>query len=359
MTFAKGVYLHLLWLLPLLLLLTLWSRRRSRRDHRALFGSSIGQDVAPEDLWRRRAWRSFLVFLGLSLAVVAMAQPRWGHSWKEQEVTGLEIIVALDVSRSMDAQDVDPSRIERARRETLDLIEAMPSSRIGLVLFAGGAYPRMPQTLDHQALRGILSRTDTQTIRAQGSSIGAALKEARGLMDLDRKADRAVLLLSDGENWDRGLQEETAALAQAGIRVYSVGIGTLAGAPIPKPGGGFKTNMSGEVVLSQLNESALKEVASATEGAYVQSVGGAGDTREVVSALNLQLARSAQGQQREKVWQERYQWPLGLGFEIARNAPRARTPNVSPEHTIMRSDLLRDILQPFRASRLRYTSGRL
>ena len=174
-------FLHFLWLLPVLVLLTFWSRHRSRRDLRSLFGPFLSRQIAPEELWRRRAWRSFLVLVGLCLAVVALAQPRWGHSWKEKEVMGLEIVVALDVSRSMDAEDVDPSRIERARRETLDLIEAMPSSRIGLVLFAGGAYPRMPQTLDHQALRGILSRTDTQTIRAQGSSIRSCVEGSEGL----------------------------------------------------------------------------------------------------------------------------------------------------------------------------------
>ena len=310
MNAAHSATLYGLWLLPILAFVMFWAQRKARRDLRDLLGPGGSESIAPPSLWRRRAWRTTLMLLAISLGVVALAQPRWGHDWKEQEVKGLEIVVALDVSRSMDAEDVDPSRVERARREAVDLIQAMPTSRIGLVLFAGGAYPRMPQTLDHQALRDILNRTGTQTIRAQGSSIASALREARGLMDLETKADRAVLLLSDGESWDADLSRESTVLTDAGIRVYSVGIGTEAGAPIPNPNGGFKKDNQGELVISRLDDSVLKKIAAETGGAYVKSIGGAGDTREVVQALNNQLVASSQGQHREKIWDERFQWPL-------------------------------------------------
>ena len=130
-------------------------------------------------------------------------------------------------------------------------------------------------------------------------------------MDLDTKADRAILLLSDGESWDSDLTGELARLNEEGVRVYSVGIGSLSGAPIPNEGGGFKKDRQGEVVMTKLDETTLKRIASDTEGAYVQSTGGASDTREIVGALNRQLAVSAQGQRREKIWNERFQWPLG------------------------------------------------
>ena len=231
MSFGRSAFLHLLWLLPVLGIFLVWAQNRARRDLRSLLGPGASETVAPKRFWRRRAWRLTLTVAALGLGVLALAQPRWGHEWREQEMRGLEVIIALDVSRSMDAEDVDPSRIERARREAQDLIGAMPTSRIGLVLFAGGAYPRMPQTLDHLALKDILNRTGTQTIRAQGSSLASALREARGLMDLETKADRAILLLSDGEGWDADLTGELGRLNEEGIRVYSVGIGSPTGDP--------------------------------------------------------------------------------------------------------------------------------
>ena len=316
MSFGHGFWLHLLWLIPMAGVLLIWAQGRARRDLRRLLGPGASAAVAPKQFWRRRAWALTLTLVALGLGIFALAQPRWGHEWREQEMRGLEIVLALDVSRSMDAEDVDPSRIERARREAQDLIEAMPTSRIGLVLFAGGAYPRMPQTLDHLALRDILNRTDTQTIRAQGSSMAAALQEARGLMDLENESDRAILLLSDGESWDADLSGELVRLSEEGIRVYSVGIGSTTGAPIPNEGGGFKKTRSGEVVMTKLDDSSLKKIASETGGAYVQSTGGASDTREIVAALNRQLAVSAQGQRREKVWNERFQWPLGFAVAL-------------------------------------------
>jgi Ca-activated chloride channel family protein len=310
---AKHFLLGLL-VIPLLAILLLWTRARARRDLKKLFGQGLSELQLPESFWRRRAWRNTLVLLGLASALLALSQPRWGHSWKEREITGLEVVVALDISRSMDAQDVDPSRIERARREILDLLDALPQARVGLVVFAGGAYPRMPQTLDHKALRSILKRTDTQTIRAQGSSIASALQESLGLMDLERNADRALVLLSDGEGWDPALDTQMTAIREAGVRIYSVGIGTEAGAPIPNANGGFKKNRQGEVIITKLQEPTLKQLAEDSGGAYLHSVGGASDTRELVGALNAQLQASSQGQTREKIWNERFQWPLGLAI---------------------------------------------
>lgn len=316
MSFGHGASLHLLWLVPVFGLFLMWAQGRARRDLRRLLGPGSSESVAPNQFWRRRAWGLLLTLIALGLAAFALSQPRWGHEWREQEMRGLEIVLALDVSRSMDAKDVDPSRIERARREAQDLIEAMPTSRIGLVLFAGGAYPRMPQTLDHLALRDILNRTGTQTIRAQGSSLASALREARGLMDLATKADRAILVLSDGESWDADLSGELRRLSEEDIRVYSVGIGSSTGAPIPNEGGGFKKTRAGEVVMTKLDDVTLKKIAGETGGAYVQSTGGASDTREIVAALNRQLSVSAQGQRREKIWNERFQWPLGAAIAL-------------------------------------------
>ncbi len=145
-----------------------------------LFQAGVLPAMVPAGLERIRAWRATLVLVGLALAAVAAAQPRWGYTWRELTHEGVELVVAVDLSRSMDAQDVDPSRLERARREIYDLLAVMPGQRVGLVVFAGGAYPRVPLTLDHVALRHIVEDLSSTTLQAQGSSLSSALKTAPG-----------------------------------------------------------------------------------------------------------------------------------------------------------------------------------
>jgi len=314
--FGAADYLHGLWGVLFLGVLVLWSRRRAKKDLHRLFGLHFSAQVAPAGLWRRRAWRSTFVLLGLISVVFALAQPRLGYVWEEKAAMGLEVVVALDVSRSMDATDVEPSRLERARRDVTDFVDALPGSRVGLVLFAGGAYPRMPQTLDHHALKSILKRSSTATIRAQGSSIASAVSVSLDMMDLETPADRAIVLVSDGENWDDRIEAPLRLAKDAGVRIYTLGVGGLKGAPIPKMKGGFKVDRNGEMVISRLEETVLKRVAELTDGAYVQSVGGASDTRQLVAALNSQLSKTDQGSSRDKNWNERFQWPLALGFVL-------------------------------------------
>jgi len=315
-TFAAPVWLNLLWGLPLLAWL-LWKDARKRRDQIArVFGETLGERVAPASLWRKRSWKRTLWVLGMAALLFAAAQPRWGFQWKEPQSRGVELVVALDVSRSMDAKDVDPSRLERARREIQDLLQWVQGDRIGLVIFAGGAYPRVPLTRDRNALLQILRATDSQVLRAQGSSLAAALSVARDLFGDEAASHRGIVLISDGEAWDPGLDHEVGLLAEQGIRVYAVGVGTEKGAPIPETGGGFKKDRAGEVVLTRLEASALKGIAAATGGAYVQSVAGASDMRALADTLHGAL-ESVEGEaHRERVWDERFQWPLALGVAL-------------------------------------------
>ncbi|MCB9759609.1 MAG: VWA domain-containing protein [Alphaproteobacteria bacterium] len=316
MTLGAPSWLHLLWALPVLVGVVWWASARRRRDLARLMAAGLLQRHLPPGLEQRRAWRATLTLLGLSLAVVAAAQPRWGFTWRDLDAEGLEVIVALDLSRSMDAKDVDPSRLERARREIGDLLELLPGDRVGLVIFAAGAYPRVPLTVDHDALRTILRDTDTDVLQAQGSSIAEALRVSLDLFGEDTGVDRAVVLLSDGESWDEDTAQAAAALQEAGVRVYALGVGTEEGAPIPETGGGFKTDRSGEVVITRLNEDALRQVAATTGGAYVRSVAGAGDVRGLVGELRSVMQRTSVETRREKVWDERFQYPLAAGVGL-------------------------------------------
>lgn len=179
MTLAEARWLHLLWLVPLMLLLARAAAMRRKADLERLFAAGVLSRHLPAGLEQRRALRLTLWIFGLALVSFSAAQPRWGFTWEEIEVRGLEVVFALDLSRSMDAQDVSPSRLERARREVRDLLTDMPNDRVGMVIFAAGAYPRVPLTLDHEVLYEILEDTNTGVLQAQGSSLANALRESK------------------------------------------------------------------------------------------------------------------------------------------------------------------------------------
>ncbi|MCB9746615.1 MAG: VWA domain-containing protein [Alphaproteobacteria bacterium] len=315
MTLGAPVWLNLLWLLPLLAALMLWAARRRRKDLQRLISAGLLARYLPAGLEQRRAWRATLVVVGLGFVALAAAQPRWGYTWRELDVEGVEIIVALDLSRSMDAQDITPSRLDRARREVGDLLGQLRGDKVGLVIFAAGAYPRVPLTVDYNALMGILDNTDTDVLQAQGSSIASALRASLDLFGDEAGVDRAVVLISDGEAWDDDLGEAADALAEAGVSLrHWRRLGRRRADP--GSGGGFKTDRGGEVVISRLDEEALKRIAARTGGAYVRSVAGGADVRELVAELRSVMERTTTESRRERVWDERFQYPLAAGLGL-------------------------------------------
>lgn len=316
MTLGAPQWLHLLWLLPPVVGLLVWAARARQRGVQALIGAGLLARELPPDLERRRAWAATLALLGLAAVALAAAQPRWGFTWVERPLRGVEVVLLLDVSRSMDARDVEPSRLERARREASDLLDRLSGDRVGLVVFAAGAYPRVPLTLDHRALRGILAQTDTTLLQAQGSNLGGAVREALALFGPAGDADRAIIVLSDGEAWDSATAEAAQEAAAQGVRLYTIAIGGEDGAPIPEPGGGFKLDRTGRVVLSRVNEEALRGLAQATGGAAVRSVAGAADANALVAELRAALTRTTEERRAERVWDERFQWPLAAGLGL-------------------------------------------
>ena len=328
MTWGETSWLVGLWGLPVLAVLV-WLALRRRAQALALLGPLIGAQVGVNS--RSRAMRRLVLLLtSLVLILVALAQPRWGFRWEELKQEGTSVVVVLDTSLSMDAEDVSPSRMERAHREISDLAGMLQGDRVGLVLFAGGAYMRMPLTTDYTALRNMVRQTSTTSLRSQGSDLGAAIRMATRVVGQGDEADRAMIIISDGE--DQNGQAEAAAreAKEAGVHIFAVGIGTDEGAPIPLAAGGFKKDPDGAMVLSQIEEKTLQRVAQISGGAYVRSVAGSADMSALYQDEILgKLKRAEQLSRREKVWLERFQWPLGLGWFLALMAFAVRGRTVS------------------------------
>lgn len=318
MTWGSPAWFALMWGVVAVVVLLVWARRRRRAALDRLAAAGVRHRLVPADLESLRALKSVLLVAALVLLVLAMARPRMGFQWREIEREGLDVVVLLDVSRSMNAQDVSPSRMERARREIRDLMELMVPDRLGLVVFAAGAYPRVPLTLDHEAIRWILDDVGPGTLRAQGTSLAAAIRAGLDLLDRPRASDRALLVISDGEVAEG--DDLDAALEEAredGVPIYALGVGTPEGAPIPTGEGGFKKDRAGQVVVSRLEPSVLRRVASRTRGAFVRSVASRGDVEALVRGeIRDHLTSGRLGVERERVWNEQFQWPLGLGVAL-------------------------------------------
>ncbi|MEN9787163.1 MAG: hypothetical protein RLZZ299_2427, partial [Pseudomonadota bacterium] len=318
MTWAAAEWLTALLLVPLLAAggWMAWRARRAalgRIVHIGMLPSLVGAGVL-----RSRALQLAAAVVAVAASVVAAAGPRLGFDWQEQRMEGLALVVVLDVSRSMDAGDVTPSRMEHARRELVDLVGLLRGDTVGLVIFAGGSYVRLPPTVDYDTFLWAVRESDTSTIQAQGTSLPGALDAATQLLSRGpADAGRAVVVISDGEDHgDPGTLDLALARARdAGVHVYALGVGTPEGAPIPLAGGGFKKDRNGQVVVSRLQEDVLRRVAASTGGAYARAVPSDADVRAIVEdEIRGKLAAGSRGVRRERVWRERYQWPLAVAL---------------------------------------------
>jgi Ca-activated chloride channel family protein len=276
MILAHFWILHFLWLIPLAALaLIVQSRQRKRGLERF-----ADQDLLTRLTGKEQSGRKFLkgLFLlsALGLMFLALAGPRWGSHYQEVHQKGVDIMIMVDVSPSMLVEDIDPNRLERARREILDFLRVVQGDRVGLVAFSGAAFVQCPLTLDYGALQMFLNELQPDLIPVPGTDLGAAIETVLSSFDFGSETDKVVILITDGEdNEGRGVE---AARKGAGkdVKIFVFGIGEPAGGPIPEVDGkgGFKKDKEGKLILSKLDEEGLRKIASMTGGTYVRSVAG-------------------------------------------------------------------------------------
>jgi Ca-activated chloride channel homolog len=225
--------------------------------------------------------------LALTAVIIAMVNPMRAGSMDKVERKGVDVMIALDVSNSMLAEDIKPNRLEKAKQLVNRLIAQLPDDRIGLVLFAGRAYMQMPLTTDHGAAEMYVQNAQPGVVPSQGTMISEALKLSASAFNSKERKYKAIVLITDGEDHDPESLEMTKLLEANGVIVNTVGIGSSLGTPIPDPSTGqFRKDAEGNTVLSRLNEGELKQLASSTRGIYVN----AEDVNEAVNAIMKQLA---------------------------------------------------------------------
>lgn len=304
MTWAAEAWLWALLLIPALFVLLLIADQKLRKRWFTYSGKRL-----PSFSFIRK-WQLVAIILSFVLIVIALARPRAGFEWRDIERHGAEIMVVVDVSQSMLAEDIKPNRLERARREITDLISMLEGDRVGLALFAGVGFVQCPLTLDYRAMELFLDNISESNIPVQGTAMGDALRLAIHSLKsstAEEGVERAIILITDGEDHESKPVAAAYQAKEAGIKIYTIGMGSEGGAPIPKPEGGFVKDRQGNMVLSRLDEATLKQVASVTGGAYVRSTSGDLDL-DIIYRKHIRndLGQGKLGESREKVWYEHY-----------------------------------------------------
>jgi Ca-activated chloride channel homolog len=276
MTFAHEWILHFLWVMPFFGFVLLVQHRRRQRAMERFAQHTLLKRLTPEDHKGRRFLKALMLLFALGALIFALAGPRWGSRYQEVSRKGVDIMMLVDVSRSMMVEDVKPNRLERATREIIDFLKIVEGDRVGLTVFAGTAFVQCPLTLDYAAIEMFLNVLQPGIIPVPGTDLGAAIETGLTAFDDKAETDKVMLLITDGEdNEQRGLTAARKAMSKD-TKIFVFGMGDPSGGPIPAGDqqGGFKKDKSGNLVLSKLNEKTLQDIALQTGGGYVRSRAG-------------------------------------------------------------------------------------
>ncbi|HET7226096.1 MAG TPA: VWA domain-containing protein, partial [Candidatus Eisenbacteria bacterium] len=299
MTFADPRWLWGLAVVALLLVLEAWSWRRAAGALERLTGSRREHALLLQRRPGDRRISSLLRLAACALLVAGAAGPQWGREVVRRTATGSDIVMVMDVSASMDARDVAPSRLDEARREALAVLDRLEGSRVGVVAFAGDAIRLCPLTLDLGAARLVIESLNTSSVSTPGTDLGRALRAALRVAPPGRRDEQAIVLWTDGEDLEQGARAALGEVAAAGVRVFAVGVGTRAGDVIPvldEQGRAIdvKRDAAGALVHSRLDEGLLRAIGARTRGGYFSASAPGGETPRLVAAL-ASLSRAAHG----------------------------------------------------------------
>lgn len=299
---------------PALIAFFVWARRRRQRALEAFVAAALLPAVVPDIDPRRRTIRAALLTAATALLVLALAGPKWGFRWEEVRREGIDLIVALDTSRSMLATDVKPNRLARAKLAVRDLLGQLHGDRIGLVAFAGGAFVQCPLTLDYGVFAESLEAIEVGIIPRGGTNLTAAIDAGLAAFDGRQGKHQALVLITDGESHEGDVKEAIKRASERGVKIYTVGIGTPDGELIPGESGGFFKDRAGQAVKSRLDEETLQQVATDTGGVYLRTAGASLGLSELYRDYIASMEKRELASTLERRFEQRYQAPLALAL---------------------------------------------
>jgi len=318
MTFGVPQWLWGLFLIPLLIALFVRSEQRGLKRLQEFVSARLLPQLAGTVNRPRRILRFALQLLGLALVSVSLAQPRWGYTFEDVKRKGLDLLVGVDTSRSMLSNDVQPNRLDRVKLAIQDLIGQLQGDRVGLIAFAGRAFLQAPLTIDYDAVVEAVNDLDTKTIPEGGTNISSAITLATQSFGKSATGNRALVIFTDGEELSGDAVKSAKEAGDAGVRIFTVGVGTPQGSLIPVTGDDGQTDFvkdsSGQVVKSKLDDKRLREIAQATGGFYLHLENGPSSMQQIQNEglAKMQAAEMDVRLSRRPI--ERYEWPLGAAL---------------------------------------------
>lgn len=316
--FAHPEYLQLLFAIPVFLI-GYWYAARLRKERLRRFGDIAILRRLSESASGKKRFAKFLLFLtAFTTLVVGLANPQIGTRLQEVKQEGVDIFVALDVSLSMKAEDIKPNRLEKAKLEIRNLIDRLGGDRIGLVVFAGEAYTQFPLTTDYSGAKLFLDVVDVDAVPIPGTSIGAAIQRAVESFDFEEPTTKVIVIITDGENTEGDAFPSAEEAAKKGILLYTVGLGSPGGTPIPiyNPSGqqvDFKRDRQGNIVMTKLDEASLERIAAIGKGSYYRGTNTQDELNEIYKAINA-LQKHEFGTKQFTDYESRFQFFLAAGI---------------------------------------------
>ena len=312
--FANPQYLWLLLAVPALVALY-WLAARNRRRRLARFGRpGILEELMPEVSTGRTAFRFILFCAAVALVILAAARPQFGSKLREEKAQGIEMMLTVDVSNSMLAEDFEPNRLERTKYAINKLFDGLEQDRVGVIVFAGDATVQLPITSDYRMAKAFAKRISPSMASVQGTSIGKALSLAEMSFSSGSGDSRVIILITDGEDHEGNVMQAAERAAEQGIRIFTIGIGTPEGAPI-EIGGEFIKDEKGDMVVSKLDEKMLQEIARITGGAYIRATKQSIGLDEIVRAIN-DMEQSELSTVRFEEYNEQFQYLIAVAFAL-------------------------------------------
>jgi Ca-activated chloride channel family protein len=301
------------FLAVLFVLVAFWKRKKQR----TFAESNLLQKLSPEMSPFKSTLKMIIIALAMVSMIIALVNPKMGTKLKTIKREGVDIVFALDVSKSMLAEDIAPNRLEKAKQIISKIIDKLGSDRVGIIVYAGSAYPLLPITTDQAAAKMFLQNADPDMVSSQGTAINEALKLAKTFYDDDEQTNRFLFIVSDGEDHEENVNYITDDAKKEGIKIYTIGVGLPEGGPIPlKRGGtfiGYKKDRKGEVVITRLNDKTLKKIASEGDGSYMYG-NNTSNTVDKIEDLLLKADKNEFETKQFSDFKDQFQWFIGFGL---------------------------------------------
>ncbi|HBI40748.1 MAG TPA: BatB protein [Tenacibaculum sp.] len=313
----EPIYFYLFIIIPVIigmhLLVFFWKKRTQKK----FTSPELLKRLAPNSSHFKPLLKLTLLLLGFTFLIIALINPKMGTKLKTVKREGVDVVFALDVSKSMLAEDIAPNRLEKSKQIISKIIDRLGSDRVGIIIYAGSAYPLLPITTDHAAGNMFLQNANTDMVSSQGTAINEALNLAKTYYNNDEQTNRFLIIISDGEDHQEETKQITQNISNEGTKIFTIGVGTQKGGPIPiKINGsliGYKKNREGATVITKKESKILKDIADIGKGSYIEG----NKTEAAVKVITDVIANAQKSEFETKQfsdYQDQFQWPLAIAL---------------------------------------------